>query len=74
MPIKVSANITLTYWHLHANSLVSLNLLSFTIVIFVKITPEQVYLAATSRATSRVVRMSCITERLEYNPLATKMM
>ena len=46
MPIRIFANVTLKYWHLHTNILVIFTLLPFIVVIIEIITLEQLYLAA----------------------------
>ena len=45
MPIRIFANVTLEYWHLHTNILVFFNLLPFIVVIVAQVT--QLYLAVT---------------------------
>ena len=47
MPIRMSANVTLKYWHLHTNMLVIFNLFPFIVVKIELITFEQLYLVAT---------------------------
>ena len=47
MPIRIFANETLKYWHLHTNILVIFNLLLFIVVIIELVTLEQLYLTMT---------------------------
>ena len=47
MPIRIFANVTLKYWHLHTNILVIFNLLPFIDVIIELVTLAQLYLIVT---------------------------
>ena len=47
MPIKIFANVTLKYWHLHTHIIVIFNLLPFIVVIIDLVSLEQLYLAVT---------------------------
>ena len=47
MPIRIFANITLKYWHLHTNILMIFNLLPFIVVIIELVILEQLYLEVT---------------------------
>ena len=47
MPIRIIANVTPIYWHLHTNNLVIFNLLPFIVVIIEQAPLEQLYLAVT---------------------------
>ena len=45
IPIRIFANVTLKYWHLHSNILVIFNLLPFIVVVIDLVTLEQLHRA-----------------------------